>query len=85
MTNSGINLFKKDVDFLWMFGYMISLFSYFFGEYEEWEQRGKKMIEEAMTLKPNDPIIEMLYLSSIPSSKYKDSCRCWKDLIEKAY
>lgn len=83
--NSGINLFKKDVDFLWMFGYMISLFPYFFGEYEEWEQRGKKMIEEAMTLKPNDPIIEMLYLSSIPSSKYKDSCRCWKDLIEKVY
>lgn len=81
VTKSGINMFNKDVDFLWMFGYMISLFPYYFGVYEEWEYRGKKMIEEAKALRPNDPIIEMLYLAGVPSSKYKDSCKRAKPIV----
>lgn len=43
------------------------------------------MIEEAMNLSLNDPIIEMLYLSFKPSSKYRDSCRKAKQFVKERF
>lgn len=49
---------------------MISLFPYYFGEYEEWEAKGELMLKMAHELSPNDPVYNYSYLASLP-----DSCR----------
>jgi hypothetical protein len=62
LTNIVLNNLDDDA-FLWTFGYMISLFPFYFGEYEEWESKGDEMLEKAHNLRPNDPVIKLVYLS----------------------
>jgi hypothetical protein len=64
LTDFGLVHFHEDAEFLWVFGYMSSLFAYCFGEYEEWEQKGLAMLERAFELEPNDPVTTMLFLGS---------------------
>jgi hypothetical protein len=71
LTNFGLNNFDGDADFLWTFGYMISLFPFYFGEYEEWESKGHEMLEEAHNLRPNDLIIKWVYLGGKNDEQYK--------------
>jgi len=40
VTDFGLDNFMTNEDFLWCFGYMISLFPYYFGNYEYWEEKG---------------------------------------------
>lgn len=74
VTNYGIDKFNDNTEFLWIFGYMILLFPYYFGDYCEYEYKGKKMIEKAHNLNPNDPLITMLFLND-DSHEYKVVCR----------
>jgi hypothetical protein len=64
----GFKHFSQDSEFLWVYGYMISLFPYYFGEYEEWEEKGNQMIYKAYKLNSQDPIVKYIYIRSFPSS-----------------
>lgn len=70
LTNFGLNNFD-DADFLWTFGYIISLFPFYFGEYEEWESKVGEVLEKAHNLRPDDPVIKLVYLGSKNDAQYK--------------
>ncbi|WP_303969714.1 hypothetical protein [Sporosarcina ureae] len=66
LVNWGIN-----EDFLWCFGYMISLFPYYFGEFEYWEEKGISMLKRAYEICPDEPVYKYSYLGSFPRSDEK--------------
>ncbi|MEH7086772.1 hypothetical protein V7139_29260 [Neobacillus drentensis] len=74
VTDFGLANFMTNEDFLWCFGYMISLFPYYFGDYESWEEKGNLMLKRAYELCPNDPIYKYSYLGCLPNTygKHKD-------------
>lgn len=59
-TNFGIANFKDHEEFLWIFDYMISLFPYYFGDYEDWEEKDKLMLTHAHELCQTSPCISIL-------------------------
>lgn len=68
VTNYGLARFSLDWRFLWMAGYMISLFPYFFHEgnsddlFLEWEEKGREMISRSADICPDDMVIKTVYL-----------------------
>ncbi|MEA4831881.1 MAG: hypothetical protein VB118_04590 [Oscillospiraceae bacterium] len=70
ITQYGLTHFNTNGNFLWMTGYMISLFPYLFyngeadGLYSEWEERGKDMLLLATQIEPENLISRMLYLGA---------------------
>jgi hypothetical protein len=67
LVDFGLEHLDHDADFLWTFGYMISLFPEFFWaveEYETWENKGRDLIQRAHRSRPDDPIIKLIYLGS---------------------
>lgn len=74
VTEYGLISFTDKPEFLWKFGYMIKLFPYYFGDYEKWEKIGQQLIEKAHELKPEDPVITMIYLNDDSLSEYKEAC-----------
>jgi hypothetical protein len=89
LTNFGLNNFESDADFLWTFGYMISLFPFYFGDYEEWEVKGYKMLEKAYKLRPNDPVIKLIYFGSKLDAKhkkeYQDTCHIVTPILKSRF
>jgi hypothetical protein len=81
LTKIGFEKFSNNPDFLWTFGYMISLFPYYFGEYEEWEDKGKQMLKSSYCFRPNDLIIKLVFLGSLDikskeeNKEYEETCR----------
>jgi len=71
VTDFGLAKFVGNADFLWCFGYMISLFPYYFGDYEDWEEKGICMLRRAHELFPNEPVYKYSYLGSFPTSDEK--------------
>jgi hypothetical protein len=71
VTDFGLVNFMKNEDFLWCFGYMISLFPYYFGDYEYWEEKGISMLKRAYELCPNEPVYKYSYLGSFPKNNGK--------------
>ena len=78
-TAYGLIHFNKDTRFLWIAGYMISMFPYLFykpdndgpdsGElYLKWETKGTEMSILAYKQNPDDLIARIMYLGSIPIS-----------------
>ena len=68
-------------DFLWVFGYMMSLFPRFFmssnDDFLVREQDGRNMLGMAHALQPENPIIKKLYLGSVnrvDTVEYKNAC-----------
>ncbi|KUP24602.1 hypothetical protein [Paenibacillus sp. DMB5] len=72
VTAFGLANFMDKEDFLWCFGYIITLFPYFFGEYELWEEKGKELLKEAHKLDPDEPVYKYSYLWSLPISRDKN-------------
>ncbi len=68
VTHFGLTNFMENEDFLWCFGYMISQFPYYFGDYEHWEEKGISMLKRAYELCPDDPVYQYSYLGSLPDS-----------------
>lgn len=56
--------FEEDPDFLWLFGYMISLFPENFGGAVD-EKTGIAMVKEALAIRPQDPVIQLVLLKGI--------------------
>ncbi|MGE7118883.1 hypothetical protein ACQKIC_01525 [Peribacillus sp. NPDC046944] len=71
VTHCGMANFITNEDFLWCFGYMISLFPYYFGDYEYWEEKGISMNKSAYERCPDDPIYTYSYLASFPNTDQK--------------
>lgn len=81
VTEFGINNFADDPEFLWIFGYMITLFPWYFGDHLEWEKKGTDMLAFAHHLKPEDPVITMVCLNGQPERQYQDACQNSKALL----
>jgi len=61
---NGLNKYSELADFNFIAGYTISIFPYEFGEYEEFEIKGKEMLKKAFEMEPSNPIYKMVYLGS---------------------
>lgn len=80
MTEYGKEHFGEDSKFLWLFGYMIILFPFWFYEgddrwYHQWERCGEKMLLKATRLDPDDPLVRMTYLGGKINGKTDRRCR----------
>lgn len=64
VTHFGLAHFMEEEDFLWCFGYMISMFPEYFGDYERWEEKGDFMLKRAYELYPEEPVYKYSYLGS---------------------
>ena len=69
MFDEGKLIFSEKAEFNFIVGYTISIFPYEFGDYEEFEKLGSKLITKAKNLEPSNPIYEMVYLSDIDSEE----------------
>ena len=78
VTNFGLAHFMTDEDFLWCFGYMISMFPYYFGDYEQWEEKGISMLKRAYELYPEEPVYKYSYLGS-----FSNTYRKLKDVLQQ--
>ena len=56
----GQNHFQQHAEFLWMYGYMIYMFPFYFEADDE--TIASEMYQKAYDLQPDDPIVKMLYL-----------------------
>ncbi|WP_449402727.1 hypothetical protein [Exiguobacterium artemiae] len=68
VTHFGLAHFMAEEDFLWCFGYMISMFPEYFGDYEQWEEKGDSMLKRAYELYPEEPVYKYSYLGSLPNT-----------------
>ncbi|WP_226669630.1 hypothetical protein [Metabacillus litoralis] len=71
VTHFGMANYMTNEDFLWCFGYMISLFPYYFGEYEYWEEKGISMLKLAYELCPDEPVYRYSYLGTFLNTEGK--------------
>lgn len=98
LASYGLDHLMEDVNFLWTFGYMISLFpEYFCADYSDqaylvWEQKGEQMLEKAHGMMPDDPMFTMILLGNIPTAKladqqdtYKAACRATQPLLTSRF
>lgn len=75
VTTYGLARFSLDCRFLWMAGYMISLFPYLFfrgnsdAPFLEWEKKGREMMALAVDICPGDLIVRTVYLGSGKGSR----------------
>lgn len=62
LTDFGLKTYRSHPEFLWIFGYMISLFPEVFVDSHdaEAEMGGIKMLEAARVRRPEDPIIQLV-------------------------
>lgn len=87
VTHFGLANFMTSKDFLWCFGYMISLFPYHFGDYEHWEEKGISMLKRAYELCPDEPVFKYSYLTSFPNTygKLKDELQQVQAVLEDRF
>ncbi|ANF97853.1 hypothetical protein [Paenibacillus bovis] len=86
VTEEGIRNFSAEMQFLLIFGYMITLFPNHFGDYEHWKSIGKNMLSKAYEVEPSDPIIEMVYLAdNMRSEGYRNVCLRAKGYIKTRF
>lgn len=74
---AGIEQYKDSPDALFVLGYTTSIFPYYFGDYNEWENRAKQFLKSAHLIKHTDNIFKLAYLGSISGfkSEYDKVCR----------
>jgi hypothetical protein len=77
--NNGLKKYSELAEFNFIVGYTISIFPYEFGDYEEFEIKGKEMLKKAFELEQSNPIYKMVYLGSKilnekEQSLYKKAC-----------
>ena len=87
VTQFGLANFMTNEDFLWCFGYMISLFPNYFGDFEYWEEKGISMLKLAYELCPDEPVYKYSYLGSFPNTgeKLKDEFHQMQAVLEEKF
>lgn len=75
----GLEKFSTIPEGLFVLGYTINLFPYYFGDYEEWEEKGSQMIDQAADLAPANKIYRMVKIGQQPdwneNEEYQKACR----------
>lgn len=61
VASIGFGQFSENPEFKFVAGYTISLFPYYYGEYEEWEEKGNELLKAAYEQEPNNLIYELAY------------------------
>ncbi|MDW0113115.1 hypothetical protein QT711_07945 [Sporosarcina saromensis] len=88
ITDFGLTNFMTNEEFLWCFGYMISLFPYYFGEYACWQAKGDSMLKSAVELSPREQVYTYTYLAahSNPDGKLvKEEFRKLQVIVEDRF
>jgi hypothetical protein len=68
LLGEGESRFATQADFCFLAGYTIAILPYEFGPFEEWERKGKDLLRQATALDPENPLYQLAYLGSLPSS-----------------
>ncbi|WP_026829316.1 hypothetical protein [Exiguobacterium artemiae] len=87
VTTFGLAHFMTEEDFLWCFGYMISMFPYYFGDYEQCEEKGISMLKRAYELYPEEPVYKYSYLGSFSNTygTLKDELKQIQPVLEDRF
>jgi len=64
LAEFGFEQFGTIAEFQFLAGYTINLFPYYYGDYEEWEQRGNDLLKSAHHLEPNNGVFNISYQGS---------------------
>lgn len=91
-TQYGLDHYK-DVDFLWVVGYMMALFPFLFhNEQQETtdafcQSKGKSLLKKASKIDPNNKIANLLYIGAQEDSfaEYKSRRSCLNEVVENAF
>lgn len=87
VTHFGLAHFMTNEDFLWCFGYMISLFPHYFGDDEYWEEKGIAMLKRAYERCPDEPVYRYSYLGSFskPDEKLEEEFYQVQAVLEERF
>lgn len=91
ITRYSIDTYSGDIDILWIYGYMISMFPEQFeslGDYLSVQQIGIDMITKAHMLRPDDSIIELIFMGSKKIkdiNKYEQVCKKVIPLLDEKF
>lgn len=86
VTLFGMTNYSTNPEFLWCFGYMISLFPYYFGEdVEGLEDKGKSMLKQVYNNFPNNPVYRYSYLASISNKVSSEATLQLQDVLEDRF
>ena len=87
---SGLKNYSDLAEFNFIAGYAVSIFPYEFGDYEELDKKGRKMLRIASELEPNNPIYKMVYLGTQEQTKknqteYQNACQDSELKVQETY
>ncbi|MPM36099.1 hypothetical protein SDC9_82694 [bioreactor metagenome] len=90
LFNFGLKFFRNEPDFLWMYGYMMTLTPMLFGDKNLFEQVGKQWKYEAYIKSNNNDIIKCIFLEGLDDESrnklgYKQLCREIIPIIENTF
>ena len=68
LLTEGESRFTAQADFLFLAGYTIAILPYEFSPFDEWEQKGKEILQQATVLAPENLVYRLAYLGSLPDS-----------------
>jgi hypothetical protein len=88
--NNGLKKYSELAEFNFIAGYAVCIFPYEFGDYEELDTKGRKMLKTASEMEPNNPIYKMAYLGSQVLNKkeqslYEKVCAESKPILNTKY
>ncbi|WP_264522382.1 hypothetical protein [Flavobacterium sp. N1994] len=76
--------FSELAEFNFIAGYTVSIFPYEFGDYDDLENEGSKMILKATEIEPENIIYRMVYLGDLPNldrKKYEEAVVSAKPIV----
>ena len=87
---NGMRKYSELADFNFIAGYTISIFPYEFGDFEELDVIGRKILKKAYELDFKNPIYKMTYLGSKglnrkEQKEYEKACSKSQKIIETEY
>src|SRR5690606_35260924 len=88
----GLKKFENIAEFNFLDGYTTSIFTYEYGDYEEMENFGKKLLAKASELEPNNILFKMVFLGSLENPNVEQAneynnlkSKVKKEILEKYY
>lgn len=90
LFNFGLKFFRNEPDFLWLYGYMMTLTPTLFGDENLFEEVGKQWKYEAYIKSNNNDIIKCIFLEGLDDESrnklgYKQLCRELIPIIESTF
>ena len=88
--NKGLKKYSELAEFNFIAGYVISIFPYEFGEYEELEIKGHQMLQKATEMESSNPLFKMVYfgsktLTNKEQIQYEKACVDSKAILKTKY